>query len=103
MSKHVHYKFSVEISVSSPEFIAGIGVFPLHTAARCVPSILYTGYIPVRGCDIQGGFVECPINSIAAIFSWLLLMGTAMVEIISKYVNNRHCYEGFYQYHYCQQ
>lgn len=51
MSKHVHYKFSVEIAVSSPEFIAAIRVFSPHTAARYVPSILYTGYISVRGCD----------------------------------------------------
>lgn len=29
---------------------------------------------------------------VAAIFSLLLLMDTAMVEIISKYVNKRHSY-----------
>lgn len=39
MSKYVHYKFSVEISVSSPEFLAAIRVLPLHTAVRYVPSI----------------------------------------------------------------
>lgn len=51
MSKHVHYKFSVEISVGSSEFIAAIRVFPIHTAARYVPSILYTGYTLVKGYD----------------------------------------------------
>lgn len=37
--------------------------------------------------------------SVAAIFSWLLLMGTAMVKIISKYINNRHSYYRFYQFY----
>lgn len=91
MSKHMHYKFCVEISVSSPEFIAALRVFPFHTAARYVPSILYIGHIPARG-HIRRVCRMPDQLCIAAIFSWLLLVDTAMVEIISKYVNNRHSY-----------
>lgn len=49
MSKHVYYKLSVDISFNSPKFIVAISVFPLHTWVGYMPSILYTGYIPVRG------------------------------------------------------
>jgi len=58
----VHYKFHVDISVKSPEFVVAISVFPLHTGVRYTPSILYTGYKPVKEYVIQGGFVECTIK-----------------------------------------
>lgn len=48
MSKQVYYKLSVDISFNSPKYIVAISAFPLHTLVRYMPSILYTGYIPVR-------------------------------------------------------
>lgn len=53
MSKHVYYKLSVDISFNSPKFIVAISVFPLHTWVGYMPSILYTGYIPVRGYMLE--------------------------------------------------